>query len=196
MTRIACLILAAGGARRFGGRKQLAAINGVPMLRHVIDAVRPLAPDDVYVVLGAFAPEIRPILGDGVHIVENPDWQTGIGGSIAAGISRLVAGGNHDGVLIVLGDQVALTTDDYRRLVQSFASDAVSVADYVDTVGAPALFPKQFMPKLIGLTGDHGAKKIVLQGDWPIRRVPMERAATDIDTREDLRAMQADLQGC
>ncbi|WP_404421904.1 NTP transferase domain-containing protein [Thalassospira australica] len=195
MTRIACLILAAGGARRFGGRKQLAGVHGIPMLRHVIDAVCPLAPDDVYVVIGAFASDIRPILDDTVHVVENPDWHTGIGGSIAVGVSELVAGGNYDGVLIVLGDQVALTTDDYRRIVQSFAPDVVSVADYADTVGAPALFPKQFMTKLTRLKGDQGAKKIVLQGDWQIRRVPMERAVIDIDTSEDLGVIQADLPG-
>jgi len=196
MTKIAILVLAAGEARRFGGRKQLVEVNGSPMLYHVINAVRPLSPHDLYVVLGAFADDIVPVLDDAIHVIRNRDWQTGIAGSIACGVSHLVACNKYDGVLIVLGDQVALKTEDYGRILKSFEHNAVSVADYGDTVGPPALFPKRYMNTLTGLRGDYGAKKILLQGDRPIRRVPMQRAAIDIDTREDLRSIsQNDASG-
>ena len=87
--KCAGLILAAGESTRFGGRKQLADIHGVPMIRHTIDALASLRGLDRFVVLGAFADEIRPVIGTDCHIVDNPDWASGMGSSIAAGIGPL-----------------------------------------------------------------------------------------------------------
>ena len=56
---IAGLVLAAGGARRFGSPKQLAELDGVPLLQHAIDAMLAVPSlDRVVVVLGAVAEEI------------------------------------------------------------------------------------------------------------------------------------------
>ena len=49
------LILAAGEGRRFGGPKQLAELDGKPLLQHVLETA---APWDPLVVLGAHADEI------------------------------------------------------------------------------------------------------------------------------------------
>ncbi|MFT7437581.1 MAG: molybdenum cofactor cytidylyltransferase, partial [Polaribacter sp.] len=50
--KTAVLILAAGAASRFGSLKQLALIDGKPMLQHCIDTANSLFPDAVYTVLG------------------------------------------------------------------------------------------------------------------------------------------------
>ena len=53
---IAGLVLAAGGARRFGSPKQLAELDGVPLLQHAIEAMLAVPSlDRVVVVLGAVA---------------------------------------------------------------------------------------------------------------------------------------------
>src|SRR5918997_1615678 len=51
------LVLAAGAARRFGGPKQLAELDGRPLLEHALAALSGL--DRIVVVLGARADEIR-----------------------------------------------------------------------------------------------------------------------------------------
>ena len=53
MTR--ALVLAAGAGRRFGGPKQLALLDGKPLLQHVLELAAPYNP---LVVLGARADEI------------------------------------------------------------------------------------------------------------------------------------------
>jgi molybdenum cofactor cytidylyltransferase len=57
---IAGVVLAAGGASRFGSAKQLAELDGMPLLQHAIDAVLAVpAVDPVVVVLGASADRVR-----------------------------------------------------------------------------------------------------------------------------------------
>jgi CTP:molybdopterin cytidylyltransferase MocA len=51
---IAAAVLAAGGASRFGSAKQLAELDGVPLLEHAIRAVEAVpAIERIVVVLGA-----------------------------------------------------------------------------------------------------------------------------------------------
>jgi CTP:molybdopterin cytidylyltransferase MocA len=57
---IAGVVLAAGGASRFGSPKQLADLDGLPLLQHAIDAALAVpALDPVVVVLGAEAERVR-----------------------------------------------------------------------------------------------------------------------------------------
>ena len=66
-------MLAAGEGRRFGGPKQLASLDGRPLLAHVVAAAR-AALDPVVVVLGARASEVRAgVALDGVRVVECDD---------------------------------------------------------------------------------------------------------------------------
>ena len=53
------LVLAAGGSSRFGSPKQLAEVDGRPLLQHAVEAVAAVeAVDDVVVVLGADAESV------------------------------------------------------------------------------------------------------------------------------------------
>ena len=54
------IILAAGEGRRFGGAKQLAPLNGRPLIEHALEAMLAVpALDPVVIVLGAHADRIR-----------------------------------------------------------------------------------------------------------------------------------------
>jgi CTP:molybdopterin cytidylyltransferase MocA len=66
LAELAFIVLAAGAGRRFGGPKQLAPLDGRPLLQHVVDA----APDPLTVVLGAHADQVRAAVDfDGVDVV-------------------------------------------------------------------------------------------------------------------------------
>src|SRR5690348_3290431 len=100
---IAGLLLAAGGARRFGSQKLVAPLNGQPLIRHAAQALVD-ATDAVTAVLGNEAGVVQAALND-LHlaVVENRDWATGLASSVRCGIAALPASAR--AVVIVLGDQ-------------------------------------------------------------------------------------------
>jgi molybdenum cofactor cytidylyltransferase len=149
----------------------------------------------VIVVLGARAAELAPLLGHSpASIVINRDWREGIGSSIRAGVSRLPA--TCSGVMLMLADQAAVTAGDLQRLVSAWKRqpEYVAAALYSGTVGVPAIFPRSRFSELTELRGDSGARKLLQRNPDRVVRVPMESAALDIDTPEDLLSFDAGQQ--
>ncbi len=182
------IVLAAGCSSRFGAPKQLADIDGRPMLARAVDKVTQLAgPDAVTVVLGAHAARLAPLIQDAaVTIVINPDFEQGMASSIRTGLENAPAG--TCGVLIVLADQVAVTVQELRQLVSCWQRqpDRMVAAGYQDATGAPAIFPSDVFPELRSLQGERGARALLLRHPERVLRVPMPSAAIDIDTPADL----------
>jgi CTP:molybdopterin cytidylyltransferase MocA len=102
-------VLAAGEGRRFGGPKQLAELDGRPLLEHAVQALRE-ACDRVVVVLGARAGEIRRgVRLEGVDVVVCEDWEEGTFASLRCGLAAL--GDGPDAVVVALGDQPFLSRE-------------------------------------------------------------------------------------
>jgi CTP:molybdopterin cytidylyltransferase MocA len=147
------------------------------------------------VVLGAYATELAPLLRHTpATVVINRDWREGIGSSIRTGVGRLPAACS--GVMVMLADQAAVTAEDLRRLVNAWKRqpDYVAAALYAGAVGVPAIFPRSRFSDLAELRGDLGARKLLQRNPDRLVRVPMESAALDIDTPEDLLALDAGQQ--
>lgn len=184
--RIAGLLLAAGAGRRFGGCKQLALIEGKPMVRHALESLAPLFKDQLYIVLGAFGEKIRPRVGDLAQVISHADWREGLGSSIARGVDEIEAQGSYAGMLIALADQPRLTTDDFRQLVERFDGNRIVAAHYAGAPGVPAIFPAAAFGDLRRLNGGRGAKSMLVDPNRQIDTVPLPAAATDIDTEADI----------
>ncbi|WP_328470911.1 nucleotidyltransferase family protein [Streptomyces sp. NBC_00448] len=90
---VAGLLLAAGGGRRLGGRpKALLAYRGRPLVEHAVAVLRAGGCDQVHVVLGAAAEEVRERADlAGCVLVDNPHWADGMGSSLRAGLASLAA---------------------------------------------------------------------------------------------------------
>lgn len=175
------LILAAGRGSRFGGVKQLAMIAGQTMLQRAVDLAELITPDHVTVVLG-FEHEHLSMFVKPAHILLNPKWQAGLGGSIAYGVAALPASAS--AVLIFLCDQVALTAQDLQRLRTAYDDEKAHIvcAAYAEGFGVPAIFPRAYFSQLIALVGDQGAKQLLYANS--VVSVSLEAAAVDIDTYE------------
>ena len=185
------IVLAAGASTRFGSPKQLASVGGRGLLETVLDRAMQLAGPEVTVVLGADAPAIRASLGStGASFVINDRHQEGISSSIRAGLAQLPA--SVEAVLVLLGDQVAVTTEDLRRLLASWenARDRIVAAQYGEVIGAPAIFPSDLFGALKGLQGDQGARALLMRHFDRVITVPVATAAIDVDTVEDLQKLQ------
>jgi len=121
----------------------------------------------------------------------NQDWREGLGSSIRAGVARLPA--SCAGVLLLLADQAAVSADDLRRLAGAWRKQPqyLVAALYAGISGVPAIFPRSSFRELSELRGDTGARALLRRNSDRLVRVPMPSAAIDVDTPEDLLALQA-----
>jgi molybdenum cofactor cytidylyltransferase len=184
------LVLAAGASTRLGQPKQLVKLGGRPALHRVVSNCVSVAGSAVTVVIGANAKEMTHLLGHSpASVVVNRHWEEGIGASIRRGLAALPT--TCEAAMIVLGDQVALTDDDLRRLVSAWKQEegVIAAAVYDHHVGVPAIFPRICFSELAQLRGDQGARLILERNSYRLARVPMANAAVDLDTPEDLAAL-------
>jgi molybdenum cofactor cytidylyltransferase len=181
------IVLAAGASTRFGSPKQLVRVDGRPLLHAAVSRAVEVAGHAVSVVLGANAADLAPLLRhSAASVVINRDWREGMASSIRAGVARLP--GSCTGVMLVLADQAAVTAEDLRRLAAAWRRQPTYIvaAQYGTTLGAPAIFPSSMFRDLAELRGDRGAQTLFRRNPDRVVRVPMESAAIDIDTPEDL----------
>jgi molybdenum cofactor cytidylyltransferase len=186
------VVLAAGPSTRFGSPKQLLRVAGRPLLHTAVTRAAEVTGNALIVVLGAGAAELAPLLKHSPgSVVINHEWREGLASSIRTGVSRLPA--SCTGVLLLLADQAAVTTDDLKRLAGTWRKQPqyIAAALYAGTTGVPAVFPRNMFRELAELRGDVGARGLLRRSADRVVRVPMPSAALDIDTPEDLLALEA-----
>jgi molybdenum cofactor cytidylyltransferase len=194
-SHIHVVVLAAGSSSRFGSPKQLVRVNGRPLMHTIVSRAVELAGHSVTVVLGANAAELAPLLRHSpASIAVNRDWEEGIASSIREGLAHAPPAA--DGVLFALADQVAVTTEDLRRLagVWRRAPASIAAAQYAGSVGVPAIFPRWCFRELNELRGDRGAQLLLNRHIDRLIRLPMPGAEVDIDRPEDLLALDENTQ--
>jgi molybdenum cofactor cytidylyltransferase len=185
------IVLAAGASARFGSPKQLVRLAGRPLLHTAVTRAAEVAGNAVIVVLGARAAELAPLLKHTAgSVVVNHEWREGLASSIRAGVARLPAACT--GVLLLLADQPAVTADDLKRLAGAWrrAPHCIAASRYAGTIGVPAIFPRALFRELSELRGDSGARLLLRRNQDRVVGVPMESAAIDVDTPEDLLALE------
>lgn len=186
------MVLAAGASTRFGSPKQLVRLAGRPLLHTAVTRAAEVAGHALIVVLGAGAAELAPLLKHSPgSIVVNQDWREGIASSIRAAVARLPA--TCAGVMLVLADQAGVSADDLKRLAGTWRKQPqyIAAALYEGVCGVPAIFPRSTFRELSQLRGDTGARVLLRRNADRIVRVPMPSAALDVDTPEDLLAIEA-----
>jgi CTP:molybdopterin cytidylyltransferase MocA len=181
---VGCAVLAAGGSTRLGQPKQLLTVEGVPLLRHVVDRVCASQCTRVAVVLGSDASRIALTL-DGADCtrLDNPDWREGIASSIrvAARWARETA---CDALMILACDQLLITTDHVNALCAARTGELPVASAYAAGLGIPALFESSWFSQLDALQGDHGAARL-LRTEAAVAVVPWPDGEHDVDTPED-----------
>lgn len=185
------IVLAAGKGERFGATKQIAEVDGEPMVRRACEVAREVCGDNCLLVTGHDAEAVLRATGDSVgFVVVNDGHADGIGSSIALAVRSLAD--LAAGVLVMLADQPRITAAHLRELLARWdCSDHEIVATaFADTQGPPVLFPRGAFAALGALTGDEGAKRVLLDPAFDVRTVPFEDAAIDIDTPADLEQLQ------
>lgn len=186
--RVAAVVLAAGGAKRFGGAKQLLPWGQGTLLSYVVDRVLASQASPVVVVLGHQAEACRAALGDRpVTIVVNPDWEGGQSTSVRAGLAALPA--NVSAALFPLADQPGVTPAIINALIKRHRVTLAPVVwpEHDGRRGNPVLFDRTIFPQLSRLTGDTGGRSVLQAYAHDAERVPVSDTGVlfDIDTPED-----------
>jgi len=117
--RFAAIVLAAGRGSRFGGEagrpfpKVLRPVLGRPMVRWVLDALRGAGIDDITLIVGFGADQVRREIGPSVRYVVQTE-QKGSGHAVACAKDTFDA---YRGSLVVMcGDSPLFTSETIRRI--------------------------------------------------------------------------------
>ncbi|MGW9028866.1 nucleotidyltransferase family protein [Streptomyces sp. NPDC055722] len=189
--RIAGLLLAAGGGRRLGGRpKALLEHRGRPLVEHAVEALRAAGCARVHVVLGAAAEVVRERAElTGCALVDNPDWEQGMGSSLRAGLASF-AGTGASAALVLLVDQPGIGPEAVARVLAAYKDGTSLVSAAYDGVrGHPVLFGASHWAGIAAAAaGDRGARDYLKAHEDAITLVECGDVAQayDIDTRGDL----------
>jgi molybdenum cofactor cytidylyltransferase len=184
------ILLAAGEGRRFGGPKQLAALDGKPLIEHALAAMLAVPSiDPVIVVLGAHADRIRAETDlRGADVVICADWAVGQSASLQAGVAAL---GEVEAAVITLADQPFITPQVIAGVLDQRGRHLAVRATYDGRPGHPVLLERRLLDHVSELEGDAGARKLLVGPHvfpWECGRLC---DPTDIDTPERLQEVQS-----
>ena len=187
-TKTAMIILAAGQSKRMGTLKQNLPWKRTTLLGHAIEQGLNSVADHVFVVLGSNSKAIISEINSGnITTIYNPEWQAGMGTSIASAMQYLDKNSLHfDAVLIALSDQPLIEYKHYNKLINSlFANNKKIVATKIDTrAGVPAIFSSQYFSLLSKLHKDYGARKILSKHGQEIMILNIDNKIIDLDTMD------------
>ncbi|TPQ19529.1 nucleotidyltransferase family protein [Streptomyces sporangiiformans] len=188
---VAGLLLAAGGGRRLGGRpKALLEHRGRLLVEYAAGVLREGGCTRVHVVLGAQAETVRSrAVLPGCVLVDNPEWEGGMGSSLRAGLASL-AGTGARAALVSLVDQPGIGPEAVARVLAAYDSPAsLASAAYDGRRGHPVLFGADHWAGIAATaTGDQGARAYLKAREGAITLVECGDVAQayDIDTEGDL----------
>ena len=187
MTEIVGILLAAGSSRRFGAPKLLHPLHdGVPVAAAAAKALIQVLPNTLAVVKPGDHVLIELLTELGLHIVENPLADEGLGTSLAAGVNTAMQA---DGWLIMLADMPWIQPTTISALADRLNNGASIVAPvYAGRRGHPVGFSSRWLHPLSDLSGDKGARDLIAGNPDALELLATEDAGVlkDVDFPHDL----------
>ena len=183
--RVAGILLAAGGATRFGSDKLAADWEGRTLLQWSATAMLDAGLDPVLAVI---QPGPAPSVPGRVTPVINEQWRVGIATSVRTGLAALGDELSVCAAVIAPADQPWCGPDVYRRLLACFQSSdrKIVVATFDGAMRNPVLLARSQWALAAKIEGDTGLSAVVRE----LRPLAVEcgdlGSILDIDTPADL----------
>lgn len=182
------ILLAAGQSQRFGHTDKLLQplSNGLTL---ITQAVRTMltALDSVVVVVPPEHDALAKVLKDeAVQITINPSAKTGMGNSLACGVSTRAEA---DGWIIGLADMPWIQSTTISRIMTALRNGHPLVAPrYQNLRGHPVGFDREYRETLLKLQGDVGARSVLKQHKAKLHYLDVNDPGIllDVDTPADL----------
>ena len=186
---------------RLGRNKLLLPFKGQPLIAHAVDTLLASAVDEIIVVLGHEADQVRAAIGaKRVRFVENPDYQQGLSASVRAGFAAIPS--RTSAILIYLADQPLLEPGEVDFLIRAFteagkAGKTMLVPFFPAQRGNPVIVSSTYQKSIIGIAGDTGCRRVIKQNPDQVLTVEMQtdHVVRDIDTMEDYQKLVTESEG-
>ena len=188
---VSAILLAAGSSTRMGGvNKLLLPWKNSTVIAHTIQQLLTSGAGEVIVVTGYQHEEVIKAISEfPVAVVHNPLHESGMTGSIQAGVA--VAAG--DSFMICLGDLPTIDAQEYRKLVKQaevFEQNLecfIVLPRYKNEKANPVIFSSYFRQAILEHKATEGCREIVAANQQYVHWVDMEtdHVLTDIDSTTD-----------
>ncbi|MBL6077573.1 molybdopterin-binding/glycosyltransferase family 2 protein [Belnapia sp. T18] len=191
--KVAALVLAAGRSRRMAPLNKLLVQDdqGVPMVARVVENALASRARPVVVVTGYEHERVEAALtGRGVIFAHAEDYAEGLSASLKAGLAALPK--DIEGVVICLGDMPLVAGPMIDRLLAAFDPEegrAIVMPTFRGKQGNPMLWAMEFLPEMMTITGDVGARHLAGKHADRVAEVEMADDAVlrDFDTTDALK---------
>jgi molybdenum cofactor cytidylyltransferase len=210
---VAAILLAAGRSRRMGAFKPLLPFGAQTVIETCIDNLLVAGCDEVVVVLGHRAEEVRARVSHlPVRFALNVEVGSEMSVSIARGVEALSAGGDAEtaageaaggaaagAVLIALADQPAVTAVEIEEVIAAHRRSGARlvVPEWRGRGGHPVLVSLSLRASLLKLDSTGGLRALFAAHGGEVLRasVASPYIARDMDTWEDYRALHEEVFG-
>ena len=200
---VVAIVLAAGQGTRMGALKLGMRLGEKSLLRRVVESALAAPVEEVVVVLGHGADQLRQELpaDERVRAVYNPDFEQGQSSSLKAGINALAA--RAQAAVILLGDQPLISPAAIKALIAAFSIRPAPLARTLYRLprqqsqpgglpetgvqaSHPVLFSRELFPELLQISGDQGGRELLVRHQQELLAVNLDlEPPVDIDTMED-----------
>ncbi len=185
---ISGILLAAGLSSRMGEPKQLLPFGESTIVETVVDSMLGAKFDEVIVVVGHCAAQVREQLGTRpIKIVFNPDYREGMLTSAQTGIRSLRGS---DAFALMLVDQPFITTELIDQVVDAYlqTDNGIALPSYNYKRGHPVIFDQRYADEILALGTESGGVRTLFKkygDDIHYVTVDTDRVLRDIDYRAD-----------
>jgi molybdenum cofactor cytidylyltransferase len=174
-----------------GQNKLLMLFGDKSLIEHAVDTLRASDVDEIVVVLGHEADQVRSRLGrHRVNFVHNPDYREGLSTSVRAGIGAVPKAA--DAIMIYLADQPLIEPGEINRLIRAFAEakkagKSIVVPFFGHERGNPVILDASYREMVLDIAGDVGCRRIIKRHPEQVFAVqmPTDHVVRDVDTPED-----------
>ncbi|MBI4859521.1 MAG: nucleotidyltransferase family protein [Candidatus Riflebacteria bacterium] len=187
------IILAAGESRRMGGPlKPLLSWHGTSFLLAVAGTLRVAGIQEVVVVLGCRAAEVRCGVDlAGLTVVENRRWPDGMLSSLKSGLAALSA--RAPGALVTLVDLPGVAPSTCRSLIAAWSRDPgrIVAPRHDGRRGHPVIFPRSLFPRLLAFEDPAGPRGFLDRHPGLVLEIDTDDPGSirDVDTVEEYEAL-------
>jgi len=186
---ISAVLLAAGKSERMGKFKQLLPIAGKTFVETCADNLLASKADEVIVVTGYNQAAVcRALAAKPLRIVNNPDFDAGMGSSIKRGVESVSAGAR--AIMIALADQPLIGPDVLNQVISEYEDSAslIVIPTYLGRRGHPILLDSSLKGDVLSMDPQVGLRQITRLYEGQIRYLEVSNSSvlTDFDLPADL----------
>jgi molybdenum cofactor cytidylyltransferase len=162
-------------------------IEGIPIIKRSVKNIIASAVDELIIVLGYQKEIIQKLIdkNEKIKFVFNKNFENGMASSIKTGLNHLSE--NTESFFVCLGDMPMVNQNTYNKLIDCKNNKEIIVPTYKGLQGNPILFAKTMKEKIMNITGDVGAKKILELNEDKILNLEIkdQNISKGFDTQND-----------